>query len=139
MCELAANPAVTNPDSPDPVLTFRWLNLLNEAMLSMGLQLRVAPTLKDLLRDAGFVDIVETKFEVPWGAWPEDRRQKAIGFWHMGMCIINHGFKSSYLLILSRTTTTRPSGDYNEALLESFWLDGFRNRDFYDLPSERAE
>lgn len=86
MCELAANPLATNPDYPKPVLVFKWLDLLNEAMLGLGLQLRVAPTLKDRLKDAGFVDIVETKFEVPWGSWPEDKAQKAIGFWHMGLC-----------------------------------------------------
>jgi hypothetical protein len=48
--------------------------------------MRVAPTFKDLLTDAGFVDVVETKFEVPWGTWPEDRRKKAIGLWHLGLC-----------------------------------------------------
>lgn len=87
MCELAANPQVTNPDCLLPVQTFRWLDLLNEAMLKKGLQLRVAPTLKDLLKDAGFVDIVETKFEIPWGAWPDDKTKKAVGFWHLGLCL----------------------------------------------------
>lgn len=87
MCELGANPKATNPDCLPPVQTFIWLDLLNEAMRKAGLQLRVAPTLKDLLKDAGFVDIVETKFEIPWGAWPHDQKQKAIGFWHLGLCL----------------------------------------------------
>jgi hypothetical protein len=86
VCELAANPQVMSPDSPPPVQTFRWLDLLNEAMLNAGFHLRVAPTLKGLLKDAGFVDIVETKFEIPWGAWPDDKKLKAIGFWHLGLC-----------------------------------------------------
>jgi hypothetical protein len=87
MCELAANPQVMNPDCLQPIHTFRWLDLLNKAMLKTNLHLTVAPTLKVLLKDAGFVDIVETKFEIPWGAWPDDKKQKAIGFWHLGLCL----------------------------------------------------
>jgi hypothetical protein len=87
MCELGANPKATNPDCLHPVQTFIWLDLLDEAMRKAGLQLKVAPTLKDLLKDAGFVDVVETKFEIPWGAWPDEKKKKAIGFWHLGLCL----------------------------------------------------
>lgn len=54
-------------------------------MKKMGFHMSVAPTFKDLLTDAGFVDVVETRFEVPWGAWPKERRLRAIGFWHIGL------------------------------------------------------
>jgi hypothetical protein len=70
------------------MVIFRWLDLFNEAMEKRGFQMRVASTFKDLLTNAGFVDVVETKFEVPWGPWPEDRRKKAIGLWHIGSCSI---------------------------------------------------
>lgn len=51
----------------------------------MGFDMSVAPTFKDMLTNAGFVDVVEEKFEVPWGPWPKDRRLRSIGFWHVGL------------------------------------------------------
>jgi hypothetical protein len=56
-------------------------------MKKMGFNFRIAHSFKQMLADAGFVDIVEEKLEVPWGAWPKDRRRKAIGLWHLGMCL----------------------------------------------------
>jgi hypothetical protein len=55
------------------------------AMKEMGFNLRVASSFKNMLIDAGFEDVVETKLEVPWGAWPKERRRKAIGLWHVGL------------------------------------------------------
>lgn len=64
---------------------YKWLELVEECMGKLGYQHRVAPTFKDLLISAGFVDVVETKFEVPWGPWPQNKRQMAIGIWHVGL------------------------------------------------------
>ncbi len=86
LSELATTPETTNPNCSQPLVVFRWLELFNEAMETRGFTRRIAPTFKDLLTKAGFVDVVETKFEVPWGPWPEDRRLKAIGLWHLGSC-----------------------------------------------------
>ncbi len=85
LSELATTPKATNPQGLQPLEVFRWLELLSEAMKTMGLNMRVAPSFKEMLIEAGFVDVTETKFEYPWGPWPEDRRMKAIGFWHVGM------------------------------------------------------
>jgi hypothetical protein len=54
-------------------------------MKKMGFNFRIAHSFKQMLADAGFVDIVEERLEVPWGAWPKDRRRKAIGLWHLGL------------------------------------------------------
>jgi hypothetical protein len=54
-------------------------------MKKFGFNFSVAHTFKNMLTDAGFVDVVETKFEIPWGQWPKDRRRKAIGLWHLGL------------------------------------------------------
>lgn len=67
------------------MVVFKWIELVNEAMMKVGLNLRVAPSFKEMLIEAGFVDVTETKIEYPWGPWPEDRRMKAIGYWHVGM------------------------------------------------------
>lgn len=85
LSELEITPTATNPNHPQPVIIFQWLDLFNEAMNKVGYNMRVAHTFKDLLTNSGFVDMVETKFEVPWGAWPKEKRQKVIGFWHLGL------------------------------------------------------
>src|SRR5205814_609583 len=84
LTELETRPIATNPDYPQPVVIFQWLDLISEAMGKMGLNMRIAPDFKDLLTQAGFVDVVETRFDIPWGTWPKDRREKLIGFWHIG-------------------------------------------------------
>ena len=86
LSELGATPEGTNQNYPPPFQIFRWLDLYDEAMKKMGFNSRVAHAFKNMLTDAGFVDVVERKFEVPWGAWPKDRRGKAIGLWHLGLC-----------------------------------------------------
>jgi ubiquinone/menaquinone biosynthesis C-methylase UbiE len=84
LSELGATPEATNPDYPQPVVIFQWLELLRDALAKMGMHLRIAHTFKDMVIEAGFIDVVETKFEVPWGTWPKDRKAKTIGFWHLG-------------------------------------------------------
>jgi len=83
LSELATLPEPTNPDYQRPVHLYRWLEALTEASRRMGFSMRVAPTFKELVINAGFEDVVETKFEVPWGTWPESERQKTAGFWHL--------------------------------------------------------
>ncbi|KAF8250897.1 S-adenosyl-L-methionine-dependent methyltransferase [Wilcoxina mikolae CBS 423.85] len=39
--------------------------------------------LKQLAKDAGFVDIQHTVMKVPWGPWPDDERMKEIGRWNI--------------------------------------------------------
>jgi hypothetical protein len=87
LSELGVTPEATNKDYPSPFQIIRWLDLYDEAMKKMGFNFRIAHSFKQMLTDAGFVDIVEEKLEVPWGAWPKDRRRKAIGLWHLGMCL----------------------------------------------------
>lgn len=37
----------------------------------------------DYLRDAGFVNIVETRYKLPTSAWPKDKRLKLVGAFQM--------------------------------------------------------
>lgn len=50
----------------------------------MGYDMLIARKFKQMMLDAGFVDVTEEIFEVPWGGWPKDTRLKAIGVWHLG-------------------------------------------------------
>lgn len=86
LSELGVTPEAMNKDYPPPFQIYRWLDLYDEAMKNMGFNFRVAHSFKKMLTDAGFEDVVETKLEVPWGAWPQDRRRKGIGLYHIGSC-----------------------------------------------------
>ena len=39
--------------------------------------------MKDLITQAGFVDVVETRYKWPIGAWSNDQRLKDLGNWNM--------------------------------------------------------
>ena len=61
---------------------YRLGQLCLEASVALGRPLNVAPTYKDLMRKAGFVEIVERKLKWPIGGWPKDKHFKELGHWH---------------------------------------------------------
>jgi hypothetical protein len=68
----------TNPPSGLPL--FRILTLLREASRITGRDFNVkTDALKDQMKEAGFVDVEETKIRVPLGPWHTDPHQKEIG------------------------------------------------------------
>jgi hypothetical protein len=83
LTDLDLNPQASNPNVPQPSQLLTWLSIVGQGLARRGFNLRVACTFKDLLIEAGFVDVVETKFEVPWGPWPTEKTKKTIGFWHL--------------------------------------------------------
>jgi hypothetical protein len=60
----------------------------------------VAPIAKNLMADAGFVDIVEEQFKWPTNPWPEDAHLKELGMW----TDLNQklGFEASSLAFFTR-------------------------------------
>lgn len=64
----------------------------------MGFDMLIARKFKQLLIDAGFVDVTEEVFEVPWGGWPKDTRLKTIGVWHLGGSSMNTDERSGVCL-----------------------------------------
>ncbi|OCK73045.1 S-adenosyl-L-methionine-dependent methyltransferase [Lepidopterella palustris CBS 459.81] len=107
LSELGVTPEATNQNYPPPFQIFRWLDLYDEAMKKMGFNFRVAHAFKNMLTEAGFVDVVETKFEVPWGAWPKDRRRKAIGLWHLEQ--LKQGLQGIVMGLFTRSLGWTPS------------------------------
>ncbi|KAK0390738.1 hypothetical protein NLU13_0241 [Sarocladium strictum] len=65
--------------------TYKWL--MEFRRLSGPLGFDIAPSMPDLLRDAGFEDVQITQKVIPLGTWPKDKRLKEIGRW----------FKSQFL------------------------------------------
>ena len=64
-------------DSP----LMKWTHLLVEATDKMGRPITVAPTFKKMLEDAGFDDVVETKYRYPHAPWTKDPKLKELGRW----------------------------------------------------------
>ncbi len=62
---------------------FRCSQLAVEASQKFGKNLRVAPLMKKMIEEAGFVDVVEKHYKWPLGEWPINHRLKDIGRWNM--------------------------------------------------------
>ncbi|TXB96617.1 hypothetical protein FocTR4_00011352 [Fusarium oxysporum f. sp. cubense] len=60
----------------------KLIHLLDEASTKIGRPFQDNKKNKDILRDAGFVDIVEAVFKWPTNRWPLDKRYKEIGEWN---------------------------------------------------------
>jgi len=62
---------------------YEWGELFIGAGEKMGRTFLVAERARELLGDAGFVDIVEHKVKVPIGSWPADPKLKELGRWNL--------------------------------------------------------
>ena len=68
-------------DSED--ILHRCYELAIEVSQKFGKNMMVAPLIKNMIREAGFVNIVEKQYKWPVGEWPVDRKLKDIGRWNM--------------------------------------------------------
>ncbi|KAL4892359.1 S-adenosyl-L-methionine-dependent methyltransferase [Aspergillus ambiguus] len=57
----------------------QWEALMEEAAARFGKRINVAAEQKDLTQRAGFVEVAEQVFRVPFGKWSDDPRMKNIG------------------------------------------------------------
>lgn len=77
---------VASDDDPElknaPYLD-RWQTLVDEATTKIGKKLDVAGVHKQLLIDAGFVDVRDDIYKVPSGRWPQDRKLKDLGMFQL--------------------------------------------------------
>ena len=68
--------------SPSDVM-HRVTDLATEASQKFGKNIMIAPLIKNMIKEAGFVDVVEKRYKWPIGEWPVDRKLKDIGRWNM--------------------------------------------------------
>ncbi|KAF5019752.1 hypothetical protein F66182_8237 [Fusarium sp. NRRL 66182] len=61
---------------------YKWCRFLDEAAGKFGRSFERTSTFKDKLKEAGFVDIVETRYKWPTNPWPKDRKYKELGAWN---------------------------------------------------------
>lgn len=60
-----------------------WGKLAVESGVRFGKTMQIQEMMKDLIEEAGFVDVVEKKYKWPIGAWSNDQKLKDIGRWNM--------------------------------------------------------
>ncbi|KAF5670071.1 methyltransferase [Fusarium heterosporum] len=80
----------------------KLIHLLDEASTKIGRPFQDNKKNKDILRDAGFVDIVETVFKWPTNSWPQDKKYKEIGQWHNMNMDAFKGLESLSIAVLTR-------------------------------------
>jgi len=68
-----------NSLAPDSQLRL-WFDLYNQAADKIGLP-SIAHKLSGMLSDAGFIEVTQTPYRLPWGPWAKDKKLKEIGAW----------------------------------------------------------
>jgi hypothetical protein len=66
---------------PDSIL-YRWHDFAVSMESTLKKPLNVTETMKESIIEAGFVDVVETRFKMPLGPWTSDPRMKELGRWY---------------------------------------------------------
>ena len=59
---------------------YDWSQIFINAGEMMGRTFKIAQQAKQLIQDAGFVDVVEKRYKVPIGGWMEEDIWKEIGY-----------------------------------------------------------
>lgn len=85
-CELQCVHALVHCDDNSTPLDsglFLFSHHAREASALLGIPLDAVASYASYLRDAGFEDVVETRYKLPSGPWPKDKRMKLIGAFEM--------------------------------------------------------
>ncbi|PVH84833.1 SAM dependent methyltransferase [Cadophora sp. DSE1049] len=64
-------------------IMYEWSKVFIGAGEMMGRTFTIARNSKQLLEEAGFVDVVEKTYKIPVGGWMEDPKWKEIGRWDL--------------------------------------------------------
>lgn len=78
----------------------RWNNLMMEAAGRSGFLLDTCERAADMMRQAGFVDIVRIPYKWPINQWPRDTKHKTIGEWTEANFVF--GLESIMLALFTR-------------------------------------
>jgi hypothetical protein len=63
-----------------PIMT--WSKLLNESSIKLQQAYQKIDGFKDIMAEAGFTDIVDSRFKWPTNHWPKDKKYKELGVWN---------------------------------------------------------
>jgi len=59
----------------------KWGDLMLEATVKLGAPMNSAVTVKQLMEDTGYEDLVQVVYKWPLNRWPANRKMKEIGAW----------------------------------------------------------
>jgi hypothetical protein len=93
-----------NPLTDDHIMA-RWSKVFLEAGDRMGKTFRIAEMAKDLIIDAGFVDVVEKRYKLPVGDFMEDPKMKEVGRWNLLYTV--QGLEGWALFLLAKIMKVR--------------------------------
>ena len=85
---------------PPGDVMFRVPELAIEASQRFGKNIMIAPQIKELIEEAGFVDVRVKQYKWPIGEWPMDRKLKDIGRWNTRLW--SEGLESYTLRLLTQ-------------------------------------
>ncbi|KAK1983159.1 methyltransferase domain-containing protein [Colletotrichum cereale] len=72
----------------DDFIPYKWTNLVIEGADKTGRSLTVAASFKQMLKDAGFIDVEERREIWPFNPWPKDKRLKSLGAWSQASALM---------------------------------------------------
>ncbi|KAG5657854.1 hypothetical protein KAF25_007887 [Fusarium avenaceum] len=109
----------------------KLIRLLDEASNKIGRPFQDNKKNKDILRDAGFVDIVETVFKWPTNSWPRDKKYKEIGQWNNVNMDAFKGLEALSIAVLTRVLgwsqeevvvfLAKVRKDFNNKSIHAYW------------------
>lgn len=85
---------------PEDATILRWTQLLIEATNKIGRPITVAATFKNLLKESGFEDVVETKRRWPHAPWAKDPTLRELGMWSQAASL--QGIEAITLALFTR-------------------------------------
>lgn len=77
-----------------------WSRTFIEAGERIGKTFRIADLAKKYMDDAGFENVVETRFKLPVGGWGKDKQIKRLGQWNLLHC--EEGIEGWAMALLTR-------------------------------------
>lgn len=109
LSELGCQPRSSIPDHESAPTISQWFTLQGDVLRRQGYEISIARRFKDLLLDAGFVDVVEQIRDIPWGTWPSVPKQRAVGYWHVEQ--LKQGMHGIVMASMTRAGWTRQQVD----------------------------
>jgi SAM-dependent methyltransferase len=86
-----------------------WSKIFIDAGEKFGKTFRIADLAKGYLEDAGFTNVVETRFEVPIGPWSSSPHLRKLGKWNQLHC--EEGIEGWAMALLTRVMGVSPDYD----------------------------